>query len=88
MMELPDPWDIADAMGAPSKDEVRREMWEDHERGDPIEGEPCSLCGKETVHPIYEIINVTTGGEVVGIICSDCGKKFSIKPNETRRDTK
>ena len=85
-MEFPDPWDVADAMGAPSKDEVKREMWEDHERGDPIEGEPCSLCGEETLNPIFEIINLAKGGEPVGIICFDCGLKFSIFPNETRRD--
>ena len=83
-MESPDPWDVADSMGAPSKAETRRQMWEDAEHDDPIEGEPCSLCGEETIHPIYEIINITRGGEVVGIICSDCGKKYSIDTHERR----
>jgi len=77
-METPDPWDVADAMGAPSKEESRRDMWEDADRVDPIEGEPCSICGKETIHPIYEIINLVYGGKVVGVICSDCGRKLSV----------
>jgi len=86
-MEFPNPWDVADAMGAPSKDEVKRKMWEDHERGDSIEGEICLICGEETLYPIYEVVNLTRGGETVGYLCDDCAKKASIKPNETRRET-
>ena len=83
-MELPDPWDIADATGAPSEEEVKREMWEDHNRDDPIEGVPCLICGEETLHPIYEVIDLTQGGETVGYLCSDCVKKASINPVESQ----
>ena len=41
-MEFPDPWDVADAMGAPPKEEARREMMEEEP---PVEN-PCPLCGK------------------------------------------
>ena len=40
-MESPDPWELADSMGAPSKEEVRREMMEEEP-----EYKGCPLCGQ------------------------------------------
>ena len=35
----------------------------------------CSLCGVIVTYPIYEIINLVRGGEVVGYLCGGCGRK-------------
>lgn len=43
-MEFPDPWDVADAMGAPSKEEARREMFKEFEQEQVENG--CPICGK------------------------------------------
>ena len=42
----------------------------------------CSICGQKDKYPVLEIINVTRGGEVVGIICSDCELKYKINGSE------
>lgn len=51
----------------------------------------CSICGREEIHPIYEIINVVYGGKVVGYLCTDCAKKAKlsdkIKDLEPSRDS-
>ena len=83
-MNTPDPWQLAKDMGAPSKDECRREMFEAAEHEDPLEGVPCLICKEETLYPIYEVINLTNGGETVGYLCDDCYKKATQVTHEKR----
>ena len=47
--------------------------------------EKCLVCGEETdEYPIYEVVNLTKGGETVGYLCSDCAKKAPINNQERR----
>jgi len=57
-------------------------MQEDFSKAYPVEGVPCMICGKETVNPILEVIDMTSGGDHVGYLCSDC----SIKSQQLRTD--
>lgn len=76
-MESPDPWELAKDMGAPTEEECRREMFEDANHMDPLEGVSCLTCGEETLNPIYEVIDLTRGGKTVGYLCDTCAKKVT-----------
>ena len=83
-MDTPDPWQLAKDMGAPTKEECRREMFEDADHEVTLEGELCLICKEETLHPIYEVINLVKGGETVGYLCGECYKKATQDYTEKR----
>jgi len=83
-MDTPDPWQLAQDMGAPSKEESRREMFEDANHMEPLEGVKCLVCGEETLNPIYEVINLTRGGEGIGYLCDTCASQLTHEKRSTQ----
>ncbi len=85
-MDLPDPWTLHKDTDAPSEEECKREMDEERNRDDPIEGEPCIICKTPVVMPRYGVTNLARGSEEVGVLCDDCGAKVTENINEKRTD--
>lgn len=61
-MEFSDPWDVADAMGAPSSRESRREMMEEDYDPEDMEGmhRAAELCAKFGIFTTYNRADAMT----------------------------